>query len=722
MKQVIQSARSGELKVKDVPTPKAGECEILVHTHASLISAGTERMVVEFAKKSLASKAKDRPDLVKKVLAKARTDGIRATVKTVMSKLDNPIPLGYSAAGTIISVGSGSEGAFRVGERVAIAGAGNANHAEINAVPINLAASIPEGVTDDEAAFGTVGAIALHATRNLDAKLGEVVAVLGAGLIGQMAAQFLRLSGIRTIVLDYDQTRLDLAKSLGAEKCFNLAEGGIKYNTMNYTGGRGCDGILIAAATESNEPFITAAAIGRDRARVCMVGLSGTEFPYSEFMKKEMSIIVSRSYGPGRYDKDFEGRGIKYPIGFVRWTETENLSEVMRLLSPETKFKLNVHSLITHYFDITAADQAFNMVLKKSEPHMGVILKYSKTVTKMPARITSTKRISAKCVIGMVGAGNFARAVLLPELKKLTGVQLDTIVSKSGSSANFAKENFSFSSASSNEADVLENPSINAVLIATRHDSHADLTIRALKAGKSVLVEKPLALTKEEIVQVNNARISSGAFFQIGFNRRYAPLAKKAHAELQKIEGPRFMVFRINAGNISEDSWIHNSKEGGGRIIGEMCHFIDLARYFADSNIITVQADAALNSTGSADDVTATIRFEDGSLATIAYTSLGDLAFPKERYEIFAGGTVLNLDNFKSLGITKNGSTKNYSNSGQDKGFKNSLLAFTQAIILGKPAPVDENELIESSLATLAVMASLQSGSMINLIEFGSDK
>jgi predicted dehydrogenase/threonine dehydrogenase-like Zn-dependent dehydrogenase len=715
MKQVIQSARSGDLRVKDVPAPAAGKGEILVHSGASLISAGTERMVVEFAKKSLAGKAKERPDLVKKVLSKAKTDGIMATIKAVLSRLDEPLPLGYSAAGTVIAVGPGLEGNFRVGERVAIAGAGLANHAEINAVPENLAAPIPEGVSDEEAAFGTIGAIALHAVRNLDAKLGEVVAVLGAGLVGQMAAQFLALSGVRTIVLDYDQARLDLAAQLGAEKCLNLSDNGIEQNVLALTNGLGCDGILIAAATASSEPFETAAAIARDRAQVCMVGLSGTEFPYAAFMKKELSIIVSRSYGPGRYDEDYEARGIKYPAGFVRWTETENLREVMRLLASPSAQKLDVTSLISHRFAIDTAEDAFKMVLEKTEPHMGVILSYPESVSDVPAKISPANPKSGDCVLGVIGAGNFAKAVLLPELKKLNGVRLHTLATKRGSSADHAQETFGFEQATTDEASVLGNPDINAVLVATRHDSHAELTASALSAGKSVLVEKPLGLNREEIAIARAARENSTGFFQIGFNRRYAPLAIQARAELVKIDGPRFMVFRINAGHVPGDSWLQNADEGGGRIIGEMCHFIDLARYFAGSPIVSVQADAARNSDGAADDVSATLRFEDGSLATIAYTSLGDAAVAKESFEIFAGGTVLNLDNFRSLSVTTDGSTQNHTSGGQNKGFAGALKAFAEAVASGGPAPIDENELVESSLATIAVLDSLQSGQRIDL-------
>ena len=718
MKQVIQSARSGDLGVRDVPAPKAGAGELLVQSSASLISAGTERMVVEFAKKSLAGKAKARPDLVKKVLSKVKADGVKATFKAVMSRLDEPLPLGYSAAGVVISVGAGLEGDYRVGDRVAMAGAGLANHAEINAVPANLATPLPGGVSDEEAAFGTISAIALHAVRNLDAKLGEVVAVLGAGLVGQLAAQLLRLSGVRALVLDYDQVRLDLATEIGAERALNLSDGNIEAAVRDMTGGLGCDGILIAAATSSSEPFSTAAAIARDRARVCMVGLSGTEFPYADFMKKELSIIVSRSYGPGRYDDDYEQRGIKYPVGFVRWTETENLAEALRLMAQPAGNRLDVKGLISHRFEIAKAEDAYAMVLNKTEPHMGVILTYPEEAetTAQPA-FAAPKSAAAPCILGVIGAGNFARSILLPELKKMPAVSLHTIATKRGASADHTQETFGFGQAVTDEALVLDNPEINAVLIATRHDSHAELTARALQAGKSVLVEKPLGLSRGEIEKVSQARASSDGFFQIGFNRRFAPLAQQAREELDNSDGQKFMVLRINAGNIPSESWLHNAQEGGGRILGEVCHFVDLARYFAGSPIQSVQADAARNRDGAADDLTATLRFQDGSLATIAYTSLGDVSYPKERFEIYSGGAVLGLDNFRSLSITAQGATKNSSGGSQDKGFSGALKAFTGAVASGGPAPIDEGELLESSLATIAILESLQSGARIDLSE-----
>ena len=715
MKQVMQSAKTRKLSVRDVPTPKAAAGELLVRTRASLISAGTERMVVQFARKSLAAKAKDRPDLVQKVLAKVRTDGLKATVNAVLSRLDEPLPLGYSAAGVVVEVGAGLEGTYRVGDRVALAGAGLANHAELNAVPQNLAAPIPHDVSDQDACYGTLAAIALHAVRNLDAKIGETVAVLGLGLVGQLAAQFLALSGVRVAALDYDQDRLDLAKDLGTERMINLADTDAAGQAMALTSARGCDGILIAAAAATSEPFEMAAEIARDRAKVCLVGLSGTAFPYAKFMRKELSIIVSRSYGPGRYDEDFETRGMKYPEGFIRWTEKENLTESVRLMSAGLDRRLNVAGLTTHSFAIENADQAYALVMEKTAPHMGVILTYSDSRHREnPVNFPVPRAASDACVIGLIGAGQFARSILLPELGRQPDVTLHTLVSKGSASVSHSGDKFGFEHTSTDADSILTNPAINAVIIASRHDQHSAQAVAALNAGKSVLVEKPLGLNRSEIEAIQSSRAGATGFLQVGFNRRFAPLSIAAKQKLSPLEGPRFMSFRINAGAVPAGSWLHNMAEGGGRIIGEMCHFIDLARYFAGCNITSVMADAPVSKTGSCDDVTATLRFTDGSLATIAYTALGDGAYPKEMIEIFADGTVIAINNFRTLTNMAGGKSAKQ-NSSQDKGFSAALSAFTAAVREGGPAPVDEKELIESSLATLAVLESLQSGNRIEL-------
>ena len=720
MKQVIQSASSGELSLRDVPDPKVRAGHVLVRTRTSLISPGTERLVVAFAKKSLAAKARARPDLVKKVMAKARRDGLKATWDAVRARLDEPLPLGYSAAGEVVAVGAGLEGVFRAGQRVAVAGAGLANHAELNVVPRNLAAPIPDGVADEEACFATLAAIAMHGTRNLGTGLGDVVAVLGAGLVGLLAVRLLVLSGVRVVALDYDQGRLDLARRLGAELAWDLAQTGIEEAVGAVTAGKGCDGILIAAATESSEPLETAAAIARDRARISMVGMTGTEFPFREFMQKELSLVVSRSYGPGRYDADYEGRGVAYPPGYVRWTETENLAECLRLMSPVRTNRLDVAPLITHRFDFAKAADAYALVTGGAEPHLGVVLAYSgapDTVAR-PSFPAPGVVAGTSCVLGVIGAGAFARAVLLPELKKLDGVALHTVVTRNGATAEHAKTTFGFAAADTDAEAVLGNPDINAVLIATRHDSHAALAARALEAGKPVLVEKPLALGRAGINRIIEARNASSAFFQVGFNRRFAPMAETLRRRLAAFPGPKFLILRVNAGAVPPGSWLNDEAEGGGRVLGEVCHFVDLARHLVGAAITSVQADAAAPSTGAtgtSDDLSATLRFNDGSLATIAYTALGDDSYGKERIEAFAGGTVVIIDNFRSLAVTEDGRTTTKKARSQDKGHGAALKAFADAVATGGPPAIDEAELIETSLATLALAESLQTGARVDL-------
>ncbi len=715
MKQVIQSLRSGKLSLKEVPAPRVRPGHLLVATRASLISAGTERMVVDFARKSLAGKARERPDLVRKTIDKARRDGIAATFKAVMARLDEPLPLGYSAAGEVVAVGAGLEGLFRIGQRVAVAGAGLANHAELNVVPKNLAAAIPDGVSDEEAAFGTCGSIALAGVRSLGAVLGDVVAVVGCGLIGQLALQLLALQGARVVAIDMNPDRLALAKAMGAELAWNLAEPGVTQAVAALSGGVGCDSILIAAATESSEPLELAAELARDRARIVMVGKTGTTFDYTAFMKKELSLSVSRSYGPGRYDEDFEGRGVKYPVGWVRWTEAENLREVVRLMSPGLSRRLDVAALTSHCFPLDRAEDAYRLVTEATEPHLGVVLRYD-GAPKADATVFPAPRTAAgKCVIGAIGAGGFARAVLLPELIKLPEVELRTLCTQRGHSAEHGQQTFGFANATTDVEAVLNDPAINAVLIATRHGNHAELTARALAAGKSVLVEKPLALDRAQLEQVAAARRDAAGFFLVGFNRRFAPMTVRARQHLAAHPGPKVVLLRVNAGAMPADSWVNAADDGGGRILGEVCHFIDLARALVGAAIVSVQAEAAAAGRGGCDDVAVSLGFADGSLATIVYTAQGDTAVSKERFECFAGGTVVTIDNFLSLALTGNGRTKVSKSLAQDKGHRAELQAFVAAVAKGGPAPVDEAELIETSQATIAVLDSLREGRRIEL-------
>ena len=720
MRQVIQSARTGRLAVREVPEPLVRAGHVLVQTRASLISAGTERMLVSFARKSLAGKAAERPDLVRKVIAKARRDGIVAAWRAAMARLDEPLALGYSAAGEVVAVGEGLEGRFAVGDRVAVGGAGIANHAEINAVPAHLAVPTPEGVSDERAAFATVGAIALHAVRNAQAGLGDVVAVIGTGLIGQLAAQFARLSGARVVALDPDSVRLELAARLGAEAAIDPASENLDVRIAALTSGLGCDSVLIAAASESEAPFRTAARIARDRARIVLVGMTGTAFPYAEFMKKELSIVASRAYGPGRYDPDYETHGVKYPEGWVRWTETANMGEVLRALASGT---LDVAQLITHRFPLSEAERAYDLVGGGSEPSLGVVLTYPETPAPAKPVFTEAKANvqPGSCVVGLIGAGAFARSVLLPELARIPGVVLDTIVARRGASAEQGRENFGFRAAAADEAAVLDNPAINAVIVATRHDSHARLAARALAAGKAVLVEKPLALGFDQLNEVIAARAGvhpgSGAFFQVGFNRRFAPLACALKEELAKRPGAKMVTLRVNAGALEPGAWAGGADEGGGRIVGEACHFLDLARFLIGERISGVFAEAAPPKRPGqlSEDALISLRFDGGSLATIAYTAIGDAKTGKERIEAFAAGATFAIEDFRALAISDHGRTETRHDGGSGKGIPEELAAFVAAVRAGGPAPVDEQESIETSAAILAVMESLRTGQRVRL-------
>jgi len=714
VKQVIQSRKSGKLALKDVPAPKVrGGC-LLVRTRASLISAGTERMVIDFARKSLAGKAQARPDLVKKVLEKAKKEGLVNTWKAVMARLDEPLPLGYSAAGDVLAVGAGLEGEFAVGDRVAMAGAGIANHSELNTVPRNLVAKIPAGVPDEEACYTTLGAIAMHAVRNAGATLGDVVAVIGCGLVGQMAVRFLVLAGVRVIAFDFAEDRLELARRLGAEAALT-PENANADAVYHLTGGIGVDAVINAAATDSSAPFEFAAGIARDRARVVMVGLTGTAFPHTAFMQKELNIVVSRSYGPGRYDADFEQRGQKYPEGWVRWTETANMAETLRLMQPDLPQRLDTALLTTHRFELDDAKDAYALVTGAQERHLGVVLTYPEGETK--AHAVSMPRKPAgrggQCVLGVIGAGNFARAVLLPGFKSIPGVRFKTIATTRGATAEHGANQFDFENMATDESAVLDDADINTVVVATRHDSHAGLAARALNAGKSVFVEKPLALDLAQLNEVIDALNGSGGILHVGFNRRFAPQIAEMRRHFGNTQGPRVISIRVNGGAIEGDHWTQSSDEGGGRVLGEMCHFVDLARYLADGTIESVHAEAATETGGNGDNVAAHIRFKDGSLASIVYTALGDTALPKEHIEMFAGGRAASLDDFRELSLAADGAVKT-STATQDKGHKQQLAAFVKSVSDGAPV-IAETELIETAAATIAVLESLRTGERIDL-------
>lgn len=681
MKQVVQSLRTGVLTVEEVPAPLPRAGGVLVQTLASAVSAGTEKAKVELAKKNLVAKAIARPDQVQKVLVTLRTEGVRATYQKIRNKLDALSPLGYSAAGRVVAVGDGCD-SFAIGDLVACAGAGYANHAELIWVPENLCARVPPGVSADHAAFATIGAIALHGVRQAEARLGETIAVIGLGLIGQLTVQLLRASGCRIVGIDLDPWKVERAAcDLGL-----VRSDAVEDRVRAFTAGRGVDAVIITAAASSNDPIVLAGALARDRAHVVIVGAVPAEIPRTPYYEKELDVRMSRSYGPGRYDRAYEDKGIAYPIGYVRWTEQRNLEAVLDAIAAT---RIEIEPLITHRVSIADAIRAYDLV--GSEGSLGIVLGYPEAGSR--AAVITSEPSRAPVRLGMIGAGNFAGGVLLPLLADMPQVGLSAICTASGTRAKELAARFGFTRAVGSVDDVLGDPEITAVLIATRHDQHAQLAERALAAGKAVFVEKPLALDRTGL-----ARVFAAGTPMVGFNRRFSPHTRRVIAALR---GPRVIQIRVNAGAMAPDHWSHDD---GGRVLGEGCHFVDLAQALAASPITRVFA------SGRRDDVVITLDFADGSVATIAYASQGDPATGKERIEVFGGGVTAVIDDFRTTTIGK----QTWS-SAQDKGHREELARFVSTVSHGAPPPIPRDELFRSSLATIAVLESLATGAPITL-------
>jgi predicted dehydrogenase/threonine dehydrogenase-like Zn-dependent dehydrogenase len=711
MKQILQNSRNGKIEVRDVPAPNAVKGCVLVRVAASLVSAGTERASAEFASKNLIQKAQARPDLVRDVVSKMRREGLLSVFSAVRNRLDQPSALGYSCAGTVIEVGEGITD-IRVGDRVACAGAGFAVHAEFSCVPRMLVATIASSNVDFEsAAFTTVGAVAMHAVRTAEANLGEVVAVLGLGLLGQLAVQILRAAGCTVIGLDLVQERAALAVSMGATAATTSEE---EYRDLcfRHSNGYGADSVLITAETSSSGPVNLAAQIARDRGIVVAVGDIGMDLERRRYYEKELDFRVSRSYGPGRYDAAFEQKGIDYPIGHVRWTETRNMEAFLHLLADE---KLNVKPLITHRFEIENAVSAYELIADKArQPYLGVLIRYpanqqneSRRVELVGPRsqISSENRVR----IGLLGAGNFARGVLIPAMRQ-AGTQLIGVCSANGVSAQSAAKKFGFVFCTTDEDRIYSDDSINAVVIATRHNLHAAQIIRALERGRHVFCEKPLCLTEEELDAIQIAYAGAASCrLMVGFNRRFALMIQQLRTFLEQADGPFTMHYRVNGGSLPPDHWVDDPEQGGGRILGEMCHFVDLLSFICASNPISVQAKGASSPSGQ--DVTAIIEFANGSIGTITYVCNGDRAFSKERIEVFGGGAVAALDDFRRLDLIRHRKKKTFhSRLRQDKGHKSEWRAFSECITSGGPAPIAFEEIVASALATIRIAESLRSG------------
>jgi predicted dehydrogenase/threonine dehydrogenase-like Zn-dependent dehydrogenase len=733
MKQVLQNLRSGQTVVAEVPVPTPQPEQALVRTAVSLVSAGTERMLVEFAEKSLAGKARSRPDLVRQALDKARREGMLTTLEAVWNRLDQPMPLGYSSCGTIVALGEAMEG-FKVGQRVACAGGGYAVHAEYVAVPKNLLTALPETVDDESAAFTTLAAIALHGFRLSQARLGERVAVIGLGLLGLLTVGIARAAGCAVLGVDLDPRRVELAISFGAQA--TLREGAVDV-AQNFSHGRGADVILICADTTSADPVELAGQIARDRARVVAVGAVGLQLPRKIYYEKELTFLNSRSYGPGRYDPAYEEKGQDYPIGYVRWTEGRNLEACVELFASGA---LDIHPLVTHRFPIDQAPQAYELITAKGgEPFLGVLLTYpgsgfhdqppsphpstSKPVT---LNLPTFQPVNLQIVnLGVLGAGNFAGAVLLPALKKVPGLELIGIASASGASAQHAARRFGFQYAASAEQEILQDGRINTVAILTRHHLHASQVLAALAAGKHVFCEKPLALNEDDLLAIEAALLPEDAssssaprpLLMIGFNRRFAPLACRLADFLQDRAEPLAMHYRVNAGYIPLNHWVHDPAQGGGRIIGEGCHFIDFLTFLNGHPPVSISAQGLPDGGRYHEDNTIIqMTFPDGSLGTVSYLANGDRSFSKERLEIFAGGRVAMLEDFRHLELVRDGRRQVlHSRLRQDKGHHGEWLAFVKALQEAGQPPIPYPHLFGVSRAAIAALRALRGGQTISL-------
>jgi predicted dehydrogenase len=703
MKQILQSLKTGATEVAEVPCPTARRGQLLIRTSRTLVSVGTERMLVEFGKAGWIEKARQQPDKVRMVLDKIKTDGLMPTLEAVFNKLDQPLPLGYCNVGSVMQAGGGVSG-FEVGDRVV----SNGKHAEAVCVPINLCAKVPPQVSDEEAAFTVLGAIALQGIRLVQPTLGETVVVTGLGLIGLVTVQLLRAHGCRVLGLDFDPAKLELAKQFGAE-VVNLGAGADPVAAAQaFSRGRGVDAVIVTASTKSNEPMHQAALMCRKRGRIVLVGVTGLELSRADFFEKELTFQVSCSYGPGRYDPSYEEKGNDYPVGFVRWTEQRNFEAVLDMMADG---RLNVKPLISHRFSVTEAEQAYELV-GGSAPSLGILLEYPTAGEKPEATLRqSTVKLAAApgapttgaASIAFVGSGNYATAVLIPAFKD-AGARLKVVASSGGVTGVHAGRKFGFESTTTDTDGVFTDPDVQAIVLSTRHDTHADMACKALRAGKHVFVEKPLALKHEELGQIEQAiaegtRNGRAPMVMVGFNRRFATQVQKVKSLLKGVTGPKSFIMTVNAGAIPAEHWTQDREVGGGRIVGEACHFIDLLRYLAGSAITGHRV--SVMDTKTRDTVSIELSFADGSIGTVHYFANGCKAFPKERLEVFAAGRVLQLDNFRKLtgfawpGFTKMNLWK------QDKGQKACASAFVQAVASGAASPIPFEELLEVARVTI---------------------
>jgi len=726
MKQLLQQVSGGEVEVVDVPAPKLLAGCVLVRTAASLVSVGTERASSEFARKNLLQKARMRPDLVREVWNKVRRDGALATLAAVRSRMDQPSAPGYSSSGTVVAVGEGVTD-IRPGDRVACAGAGHAVHAEFACIPRLLLARIPSGsgVSFEHAAATTVGAVALHGVRTAEVKLGDVVGVIGLGLLGQLTVQILKAAGCRVVGMDIDRERVELALRLGADAVSDSSSAFLDA-CLQQSGGRGVDAVLITAQTISSDPVNLAAEAARDRAVVVAVGTVGMALERRTFYEKELDFRVSRSYGPGRYDAAYEQKGVDYPVGYVRWTETRNMEAFLQLLADS---KVDVGALITHRFPIEQARSAYDLITGKSQQaFLGVLITYPEAAEEtwsVEVAGKGSRPAAAKSVaIGLLGAGSFATGTLLPAIRRVGGVALVGVCAANGSHSHHAAKKFGFRYSATDEDSLINDAAINAVVVATRHHLHSRQVLAALKAGKHVFCEKPLCLNEEELHDIarfydekSEQQAACKPLLMVGFNRRFAPLALRLKNFLREIHEPLALHYRVNAGFIPADHWLNDPEQGGGRIIGEICHFVDFLSFLIGAAPIEVQAHSLANpGKYSNDNVICSLRFADGSQGTISYLANGDKSYSKERVEVFGGGAVAVLEDFRLLELVSRGRKQVFRSwFRQDKGHRGEWEAFVSALRTGGGSPIPFVEIVTTMQATFALDESRSSGQPISV-------
>jgi predicted dehydrogenase len=692
MKQVIENMKTGKVELVEVPVPRCGPNDLLVRTVSSLISAGTEKLMIETGKKSLAGKALARPDLVALALQKAKREGFFSVFREAMARLDEPVPLGYSSAGVVLEVGSKVRG-FTVGDSVACAGAGFASHAEVVKVPHDLCVKLPKGskrrraLSYEEASFVMLGGIALHGFRTAKLSFGETVVVVGLGVIGLLTAQIAKAYGCRVVGIDIDRQKVKLAQQLGCDCSLTIGSDDVEGAVLDATHGEGADAVILTAATKDNSPIVLAERIARRRAIIVLVGVSEITLTRKAFWEKELVFTVSRAAGPG---SERRGEASSYPLDAVRWTESRNLQEFIRLLATD---KVQVARLITHRYPIQHATAAYDMILKGRERYLGVLLTYAHQHERTPivrlddARSRSPKRIDpshARTTVGLIGAGLFTKNVLLPAVRKVRSVAFGGVATSTGISAQHVGKRFGFSYATSDYTNILLDKTIGSVMITTRHNLHARLVLEALEAGKHVFVEKPLCITHEELRRLTKTvpSLLQNQMFMIGFNRRYSSLSAQLQSFLAGRTAPLQAYVRVNAGFIPPDHWTNNPAIGGGRIIGEVCHFIDYLQFLTGADPVEVQATSIHGDTGrflQEDNVALVISFSDGSLGTITYTAMGSKAYSRERVEVFCDETVGVLDDFRRLELVRGARRSSKRLWNQDKGFTQEVETFLTA-------------------------------------------